>query len=232
MPKAKSADIKKKKENKLVNTMLATLNEENIRCFRGNSLLKRAGEKVEMTIDHINEYKTCMKDPIYFAEKYIKIVHVDKGLIPITLYDYQKRIITEFKEHRFNILLSCRQSGKTTSMVCFLLWYVLFHPDKRCAILANKGATARQIVGRIELAYMNLPKFIQQGVVDFNKGSFTLENGSSIISAATSSDSVRGESFSLVFVDECVTGDTQITIRNKKTHEVKKISLQEFWDMI
>ena len=112
MPKAKSADIKKKKENKLVNTMLATLNEESVKTFKGNPLLKRAVEKIEYTKEHIRELKKCMKDPIYFAEKYIKIVHVDKGLIPITLYDYQKRIIKALQEHRYNIVLSCRQSGK------------------------------------------------------------------------------------------------------------------------
>lgn len=192
---------KKRKENKLVEQLL-TINEEDIRNFRGNPLLKRAGEATELSAKHIKEYKKCMKDPVYFAERYIKIVHVDKGLIPITLYDYQKRILKALKENRFNIILSCRQSGKTTIIVCFLLWFVIFHADKRCAILANKGATARQIVGRIELAYMNLPKWLQQGVSDWNKGSFGLENGSSIMSAATSSDSVRGESYSCVFIDE------------------------------
>ena len=196
---------KKRKENKLVEQLL-TINEEDIRNFRGNPLLKRAGEATELSAKHIKEYKKCMKDPVYFAERYIKIVHVDKGLIPITLYDYQKRILKALKENRFNIILSCRQSGKTTIIVCFLLWFVIFHADKRCAILANKGATARQIVGRIELAYMNLPKWLQQGVSDWNKGSFGLENGSSIMSAATSSDSVRGESYS------CVKGNTKVTI--------------------
>ena len=196
---------KKRKENKLVEQLL-TINEEDIRNFRGNPLLKRAGEATELSAKHIKEYKKCMKDPVYFAERYIKIVHVDKGLIPITLYDYQKRILKALKENRFNIILSCRQSGKTTIIVCFLLWFVIFHADKRCAILANKGATARQIVGRIELAYMNLPKWLQQGVSDWNKGSFGLENGSSIMSAATSSDSVRGESYS------CVKGNAKVTI--------------------
>lgn len=191
----------KRKENKLVNQLL-TINEEDIRNYHGNPLLKRAGEKVEFSKEHIKEIKKCMKDPIYFSEKYIKIVHVDRGLIPIELYEYQKRILETLKKNRFNIILSCRQSGKTTIVVCFLLWYVLFHSDKACAVLANKGATARQIVGRIELAYQNLPKFIQQGVTNWNKGSFGLENGSSITSAATTSDSIRGNSFSLIFLDE------------------------------
>lgn len=192
---------RKRKEDKIVNQLL-TLNEEDIRTYQGNPLLKRAGEKVELTAEHIKEYKRCMEDPVYFAERYIKIVHVDKGLIPIVLYDYQKRIIKALQDYRYNIVLSCRQSGKTTTMVCFLLWYVLFHKDKACAVLANKGATARQIVGRIELAFMNLPKWLQQGVNTWNMGSFSLENGSSISSAATSSDSIRGSSFSVIMIDE------------------------------
>lgn len=191
----------KRKEDKLIQQLL-TLNEAGIRTFKGNPLLKRAGEKVEMSRAHVREFRKCMKDPVYFAEKYIKIVHVDKGLIPIKLYEYQKRILNALKEHRFNIILSCRQSGKTTLVVCFLVWYVIFHADKACAVLANKGATARQIVGRMELAYQNLPKFLQQGVSAWNMGSFSLENGSSICSASTTSDSVRGSSFSLIFLDE------------------------------
>lgn len=200
MPKD-AVKSRKRKEDKIVNQLL-TINEEDIRTYQGNPLLKRAGEKVELTADHIKEYKRCMEDPVYFAERYIKIVHVDKGLIPIVLYDYQKRIIKALQDYRYNIVLSCRQSGKTTTMVCFLLWYVLFHRDKACAVLANKGATARQIVGRIELAFMNLPKWLQQGVNTWNMGSFSLENGSSISSAATSSDSIRGSSFSVIMIDE------------------------------
>lgn len=106
----KELKSKKRKEDKLV-TKLLTINEEDIRTYQGNPLLKRAGEKVELTAEHIKEYKKCMEDPVYFAEKYIKIVHVDRGLIPIELYDYQKRIIHALQAHRYNIVLSCRQSG-------------------------------------------------------------------------------------------------------------------------
>ena len=106
----KTINSRKRKEDKLVNKLL-TLNEDDISTYQGNPLLKRAGEKVELTADHIKEYKRCMDDPIYFAENYIKIVHVDKGLIPIELYDYQKRIIKALQEYRYNIVLSCRQSG-------------------------------------------------------------------------------------------------------------------------
>lgn len=109
MPKD-AVKSRKRKEDKIVNQLL-TINEEDIRTYQGNPLLKRAGEKVELTADHIKEYKRCMDDPVYFAERYIKIVHVDKGLIPIVLYDYQKRIIKALQEYRYNIVLSCRQSG-------------------------------------------------------------------------------------------------------------------------
>lgn len=118
-------DAQKKKENRIVNKLL-TLNEDDIRSFRGNPLLKRAGEVVELTAEHVKEYKKCINDPIYFAERYIKIVHVDKGLISIKLYDYQKRILKELKEHRFNIILSCRQSGKC---VCINTIVTLKHPN-------------------------------------------------------------------------------------------------------
>lgn len=121
----RTEEARKRKENKLVNQLL-TINEEDIRSFRGNPLLKRAGEAVELSAKHIKEYKRCMKDPVYFAEHYIKIVHVDKGLIPIKLYEYQKRILQELKENRFNILLSCRQSGKCC---CINTIVTLRHPD-------------------------------------------------------------------------------------------------------
>lgn len=183
-----------KKEERLIDSL--------VKSYRGNSHLKTAGEKIELTPEHIKEYKKCMKDPVYFAERYIKIVHIDKGLIPIQLYDYQKKVIRNMHDNRFSIVLSSRQSGKTVSAVCFLLWYVLFNESKRCAVLANKARTAQMIVARIELAYQNLPKWLQQGIVDWNKSSFSLENGSSIMSAASSSDSIRGESFSCLYQDE------------------------------
>lgn len=119
----KKLKSKKRKEDKLV-TKLLTINEEDIRTYQGNPLLKRAGEKVELTADHIKEYKRCMEDPIYFAEQYIKIVHVDRGLIPIELYDYQKRIIKALQEYRYNIVLSCRQSGPFYEPTCAVMCIV------------------------------------------------------------------------------------------------------------
>jgi len=200
--KTKALKKEIKKEENLVKKILETLSNGDVRAYRGNPLLKRQGEVIEFTAAHVKEYKRCAKDPVYFAERYIKIVHVDRGLIPIRLYDYQKKLIKLCHDERFVICLSSRQSGKSVSTICFLLWYLLFNPSKSVALLANKGATARMLLARIQLAYYNLPKWLQQGIVDWNKGSFSLENGSRIVAASTSSDSIRGDSFGTIILDE------------------------------
>jgi hypothetical protein len=144
----------------------------------------------------------CSEDPIHFAENHMKIVNVDKGLMTIDLYDYQKDIITSVLTNRFTVAEMARQSGKTTAITVFVLWYIIFNPNVTVAILANKAETAREILGRVQLAYEHLPKWLQQGVVEWNKGSFVLENGSRVIAAATSSNNIRGFSINLLIIDE------------------------------
>lgn len=175
---------------------------DNTKGYNGNALLKRSEQSIEWTPDLVQEYLRCSQDPIYFAEKYIQIVNVDKGLIPIVLYDYQKKMLRSLADNRFTIVATARQAGKTTAISAGILWYILFHPEKTVALLANKGDTAREILGRIQLAYQHLPKWLQQGVVEWNKGSFLLENNSRVIAAATSSDAIRGFSINLLFIDE------------------------------
>jgi len=170
--------------------------------YLGNPLLKRTGVKQEYTKYEIDEFIKCKKNIIYFIDNYIKVIHVDRGLIPLNLYDFQKKLCKMVKNNRFNITMCCRQSGKTTVMMAYLLWYIIFHSDKVVGILANKGSTAREILGKLQLAYENLPNFLQHGVIEFNKGTFYLENGSRVIAASTSSDSIRGYSFSLIYIDE------------------------------
>lgn len=170
--------------------------------YLGNPNLKSANVKQEWTAEQIQEYIKCAEDPIYFAEKYIKIVHVDYGLIPIQLYDYQKEVIEVFKNSRKLLLAQSRQSGKTTVAVAIILHYILFNEHKMVALLANKGDTAREIMNRIQIAYEALPAWIQSGVEEWNKGSMTLENGCKVIAAATSSSAVRGRSISLLYCDE------------------------------
>ena len=174
----------------------------NFRPYLGNSQIKRDGVKIEWTPEMLAEFIKCADDPLYFSEKYIQIVHVDHGLIPIELYPYQKNIITTFYNSRRTAVLTARQAGKTTSAVCLILHYVLFNSHKTVALLANKADAAREILDRIKIAYENLPKWIQQGVVQWNKGSVEFENGCKILASATTSSSIRGKSVSFLYIDE------------------------------
>jgi len=172
------------------------------RSYLGNVNLKRKGVTIEWTEDMVQEFVKCAKDPIYFAEKYIQIVHVDHGLIPIVCYDYQKEIIEKTTNNRRVCVVTSRQAGKTTTAVCLILHYILFNDHKLVALLANKGDAAREILDRIKTAYEALPKWLQQGVIEWNKGSVEFENGSKIIAAATSSSAIRGKSVSFLYIDE------------------------------
>jgi len=175
---------------------------DNISGYRGSNTLKKANVPIEWSTSLLQEFLKCSQDPIYFAESYMKIVNVDKGLITIPLYDYQKEIIDTAKNERYTVAECSRQSGKTTAITVFVLWYIIFHPNKTVAILANKGDTAREILGRIQLAYEHLPNWLQQGVVEWNKGSFVLENGSRVLAAATSSNNIRGFAINVCIIDE------------------------------
>jgi len=172
------------------------------RGYLGNENLKRKGTNIEWTEDKVQEFIKCAQDPIYFAEKYIQIVHVDRGLIPIRMYDYQKEIVEKITDNRRVTVVTSRQAGKTTTAVCVILHYVLFNDHKTVALLANKGDAAREILDRIKIAYEALPKWLQQGVVEWNKGSVEFENGCKIIASATSSSAIRGKSISLLYIDE------------------------------
>ena len=170
--------------------------------YNGNVNLKRKGVSVEFTQDMVGEFVKCAQNPTYFAEKYIQIVHVDRGLIPISLYDYQKEIVEKITNNRRVTVVTSRQAGKTTTAVAVILHYVLFNEHKTCALLANKGDAAREILDRIKIAYEALPKWLQQGVIEWNKGSVEFENGCKIIAGATSSSAIRGKSISFLYIDE------------------------------
>ncbi len=174
----------------------------NVRGYNGNSLLKRADQEIEWTPNLVKEYLKCAQDPVYFTETYMKIINIDEGLVSFKLYDYQKEMLKNFANDRFNIVTTARQAGKSTTTCAFILWYILFHAEKTVALLANKGETAQEILGRIQLAYQHLPKWLQQGVKEWNKRSFELENNSRVIASATSSDNIRGYSINLLFIDE------------------------------
>ena len=175
---------------------------DNIKGYNGNTNIKRKGMSIEFSQDMIQEFVKCAGDPIYFSEKYIKIVHVDHGLIPIRMYDYQKEIVEAITFNRRVTVNTSRQAGKTTTAVAVILHYVLFNDHKTVALLANKGDAAREILDRIKIAYEALPKWMQQGVVEWNKGSVEFENGCKIIAGATSSSAIRGKSISFLYIDE------------------------------
>ena len=172
------------------------------RHYLGNINVKADGVQQEWTEHEVREYAKCMKDPAYFARNYVKIISLDKGLVNFNLYPYQEKMFDHFNGNRFSIVLACRQSGKSISSVVYLLWYAIFHPEKTIAVLANKGATAREMLARVTLALENLPFFLQPGCRALNKGSIEFSNNSRIIAAATSGSSIRGMSVNLLFLDE------------------------------
>ena len=170
--------------------------------YLGNPLLKKANVKQDFTKEQIEEYMKCAKDPVYFTKNYVQIVSLDEGLVPFKMWDFQEELIRKFHTSRFNIAKLPRQTGKSTTVVSYLLHYALFNDSVNIGILANKASTARDLLGRLQTAYENLPKWIQQGVISWNKGSMELENGSKILAASTSASAVRGMSFNIIFLDE------------------------------
>ena len=170
--------------------------------YLGNPNLKKSGIPLEFTKEQIQEYVKCSKDPVYFAREYVKIVNVDRGLIPFEMYDFQEEMVRTFNDNRFSICKLPRQTGKSTTTTAYILHTILFTDQQNVAILANKGSLARDLLGKIQLAYEYLPKWLQQGVVVWNKGNIELENGSKVVAAATSSSAIRGGSYNLIFLDE------------------------------
>jgi hypothetical protein len=170
--------------------------------YLGNPLLKKANTPIEFTQEDIEEYIKCKQDPVYFANNYVKIVTLDHGLQPFKTYDFQDKLISNFHNNRFNICKMPRQTGKSTTCVSYLLHYAIFNDSVNIGILANKATTARELLARLATAYENLPKWMQQGILVWNKGNIELENGSKILAASTSASAVRGMSFNILFLDE------------------------------
>ena len=170
--------------------------------YLGNPNLKKANTQIEFTEEQVREFIKCKDDPVYFTRNYIKIVSLDEGLTQFNPYHFQEKLIHNFHENRFNICKMPRQTGKSTTVVSYLLHYAVFNDSVNIGILANKAATARELLGRLQTAYENLPKWMQQGIISWNKGSLELENGSKILAASTSASAVRGMSFNILFLDE------------------------------
>lgn len=165
--------------------------------------LRRANIKTQYTPEMIAEWKRCRKDIVYFAETYCAITHIDYGTIKVQLRDYQKDMLKIMHENRMSAHKLSRQLGKTTAVAIFLAHYVCFNKDKAVGILAHKGSMAVEVLERTKQAIELLPDFLQPGIVEWNKKSIVLENGSSIGAYASSPDAVRGNSFSFIYIDEC-----------------------------
>jgi len=170
--------------------------------YLGNPNLKKANISIEFTPDQVQEFIKCKGDPVYFARNYIKIVSLDEGLVPFDLYDFQEEMVRCFHKNRFNIAKLPRQTGKSTTVISYLLHYIIFNDNVNIGILANKATTSRELLSRLQLAYENLPRWMQHGILAWNKGNVELENGSKILAASTSSSAVRGMSFNIIFLDE------------------------------
>jgi len=170
--------------------------------YLGNSNLKRVGVTISFTEEEAQEFIKCASDPVYFIKNYVKIVNVDKGLVPFDMWDFQEEMVRDFHANRFSICKMPRQVGKTTTTVGYMLWCVLFQEEYNIAILANKGQLAQEILSRVQKAYEYLPLWLQQGIITWNKRNIELENGSKIYAYATSAAGVRGGTYNLIFLDE------------------------------
>ena len=173
-----------------------------VETYKGNPNLKSSLVRQEFTQEQVKDFIKCSQDPIYFIQKYVNIVSIDEGLVPFKMYPFQQNIVKSFHDNRFSICKLPRQSGKSTTVLSYLIHYILFNDQVNVAILANKASTARDLLSRLQLAYEHLPGWLQQGVMNWNKGSLELENGSKILAASTSASAVRGGSYNIIFLDE------------------------------
>ncbi len=192
--------------------------------YLGNSNLKAAGVNINFSEKQIEEYVKCAADPVYFIKTYVKIISLDKGTVPFVMYDFQEDMVELCHKNRFVISKMPRQSGKSTTVTSYLLHYILFNQSMSVALLANKLSTARELLGRLKMAYEFLPLWLQQGVVEWNKGSIVLENGSKVLASSTSSSAIRGGSFN------CISEESIITIMNADG-EVTDISIGDFYKL-
>ena len=173
-----------------------------VETYKGNPNLKSALVRQEYTQEQVEEFIKCGQDPVYFIQSYVNIVSIDEGLVPFHMYPFQQQIVRSFHDNRFTICKLPRQSGKSTVVLSYLIHYIIFNDNVNIAILANKASTARDLLSRLQLAYEHLPSWLQMGVMNWNKGSLELENGSKILAASTSASAIRGGSYNIIFLDE------------------------------
>ena len=179
-------------------------------AYKGNPMLKARGEQHDFTQEQVKEFIKCSQDPEYFLTNYIKVISLDDGIIPFHPYPFQQKLVSSFNDNRFTICKLPRQSGKSVVTTAYLIHQAIFRDNINIAILANKRDTAFELMAKLQTSYENLPKWLQQGIVSWNKGSIELENGSRITASSTSSSAVRGFSYNVVFLDEFAFVPTQL----------------------
>lgn len=169
-----------------------------------NPYLKKANVIQEWTPDQIQELAKCADDPVYFISTYCKLQHPVKGAIPFKMYEYQKEMVRSYQQNRLTIVLCPRQGGKSQTSAAFLFWLACFHDDKTILIASNKNSNAMEMIHRIRFMYENLPMWLKPGLFDdgWNRHQISFDNGSRILSQATTEETGRGLSLSLIFLDE------------------------------
>lgn len=170
--------------------------------FAGNPNLRGDGESLQMEAWQLAELRKCVRDPVYFANNYVKITTKDKGIQLFNTWDFQSDLIQTMKDNRFVVAKFPRQCGKSTTTRAFLLWQALFTRDITIAILANKLALAMEQLQQLKESYAMLPYWMQPGLVEWNKKRIQLCHNTKVMCAATSPDGIRGLSVNILYIDE------------------------------
>jgi hypothetical protein len=169
-----------------------------------NPKLKKPFTKITYTQEMIDEMRRCITDPVYFIKNYVYVLHPKRGKIKFELYPFQEEMIRCYQNNRWSISKIARQSGKTETTCAYLAWFAMFQPDKTVLVAANKLTNAKEIINRIQGIYEELPDWLKPGIdeSEWNKTSLSFENGSKIMSQATSVNTGRGFAISLLYLDE------------------------------
>lgn len=168
-----------------------------------DKFVKEPQLEIEYTQEMLADLLRCSTDVLYFLN-FVTIVTIDGGRKKLgdLLYPFQKKMIQMCMDNRYLSFLFCRQSGKSTTVGAFALWYAIFHPDKFIGIASNKASSAKDLLRRIKIMYEEIPFYLKPGVVEYNKNSIEFENGSKIETAGTTEDTFRGRSIALLLLDE------------------------------
>ena len=194
-------------------------------------LIKKPHQETAYTEEQIQEIYKCLcpdTGALHFLENYFWVQHPTLGRTQYKPYYYQVNLLNAYNNYRFSVNMIARQGGKTVTAVGYLLHYAMFNPDSTILIAANKFTSAMEIMHRVQYAYEEVPDFLRCGVISYNKSSIEFDNRSRIISSTTSPTTGRGMSISILY---CLDGDTNITVRNKKTGKIENLSIEKFYEM-